>query len=731
MKKRNDVDGLLKARTEIDQELRRHKAALTIVFTDIVGSTAYFDRYGDTAGLAMLDRQIGLVTKTFTSHKGRIIKTIGDSVMAEFPDASQGVRASIAAQEGVFRINQELPERERILMRVGINSGVGFRRDNDVFGDAVNLAARITKQAGPAQILVSRSVRDETVSDTTLRCNWQGKAAMAGKSNKEDIYEVLWTDEATYAELRKGAEAGKPPDEALSPDGNMEALIPPADLGAPTADVIPAAPAGLPEVLTRRYEVLEQVGRGGMGVVYKARDRETGEVVALKLIKPEVADDATYVERFKRELRLARKITHKNVCRIHEFSREGAVAFISMEFVSGENLRAIINRFGGLPTRKALEIAEQIFSGLREAHAQGVIHRDLKPENIMLDETGQVKLMDFGLARCDEVSITQAGKIVGTPGYLAPEMIEGKPADQRADVYAVGCVLYEMFTGQRAFKGDLPVTVTLHQMQETPRPPRELEPGVPLSVDRAIMRCLERRPEQRFSSVDQLEAAIQDALPPPSLRSQSGRHVSAQQSALLAMARRPPQALSRGLRIALTAGLLVIAASGVAWQSWKAVENSESQAAPAPATSVAAAIAKQAETSSVAGETRGVTSPAEPPKTVRPARSAQLICEYQLKDGKLTISSGGKVLLNDSLTGARKGGFLGIKSGFAGVFSKPFTIPPAAQELSVQVVSLDKSVAHTGRVTAVPQDREATTLHVTVFKDRLAADWRKPSNAKP
>ena len=156
--------------------------------------------------------------------------------------------------------------------------------------------------------------------------------------------------------------------------------------------------------LSQRYDILDEAGHGSMGSVYKARDRETGEIVALKLLKPEIASDQAMMDRFKNELLFARKITHKNVCRVHEFNRIGGVAYTSMEFVEGENLRSVMNRFGGLPVRKATDLVLQICSGLREAHAQGIVHRDLKPENIMIDAQGNVKIMDFGIARSMEVA---------------------------------------------------------------------------------------------------------------------------------------------------------------------------------------------------------------------------------------------------------------------------------------------------------------------------------------
>src|ERR1700690_911626 len=164
--------------------------------------------------------------------------------------------------------------------------------------------------------------------------------------------------------------------------------------------------------LSLRYDILAEAGHGSMGNVYKARDRETGETVALKLLKPEIASDQAMMDRFKNELLFARKITHKNVCRVYEFNRVAGIAYTSMEFVEGESLRSVLNRFGGLPQRKATDLALQICSGLQEAHAQGIVHRDLKPENIMVDANGNVKIMDFGIARSMEAVTRMTGSMV-------------------------------------------------------------------------------------------------------------------------------------------------------------------------------------------------------------------------------------------------------------------------------------------------------------------------------
>src|ERR1700681_2363907 len=170
-----------------------------------------------------------------------------------------------------------------------------------------------------------------------------------------------------------------------------------------------------------RYELLSQVGTGGMGIVYKVRDRETGEIVALKMLKPGIAFDQSMQENLRREVCLARKVTHKNICRIHEFNRSNGAAFISMEFVTGESLHATLRRTGPLSWNEAVHSALQICAGLREAHIQGIVHRDLKPANIMVDLAGSVKVMDFGIARLFQGTGQMTGTMFGTPAYMAPE----------------------------------------------------------------------------------------------------------------------------------------------------------------------------------------------------------------------------------------------------------------------------------------------------------------------
>ena len=198
-----------------------------------------------------------------------------------------------------------------------------------------------------------------------------------------------------------------------------------------------------------RYEILELLGEGGMGRVYKAWDRDLEKVIALKTIRGEHASNPEVLKRFKQELLLARKITHKNVIRIHDMGEAGGVRFFTMEYIPGDSLKERIEKLGKIPAQQAVPMAKQILGALEEAHEQGVVHRDLKPQNIMIDQEGMLHIMDFGIARSaqDTSGLTATGTIMGTPDYMSPEQVKGEKADGQADLFSFGVILYEMLTG--------------------------------------------------------------------------------------------------------------------------------------------------------------------------------------------------------------------------------------------------------------------------------------------
>ena len=304
--------------------------------------------------------------------------------------------------------------------------------------------------------------------------------------------------------------------------GNCGALLRPGPPSSTMTTPPPNIPGGPTETLrvpggiifpgaefAGRYRIHDELGRGGMGRVYKALDREIGETIALKVLIPEFSLDERMIERFRNELKLARRIAHKNVCRIFDLGSSEGIYFITMEYVPGDDLKSIIRMMGPLSPARALAVAGQVCDGLAEAHRLGVVHRDLKSANIMIDREGSPRIMDFGIARASETKgITDRGAMVGTPEYMAPEQVGGEEVDPRADIYSLGIILFEMVTGRLPFEGTTPLSVAL--MQKTVRPPdlREINARTPERLGAAIARCLEKDRAARYQRTEELAAEL-------------------------------------------------------------------------------------------------------------------------------------------------------------------------------------------------------------------------------
>jgi serine/threonine-protein kinase len=258
-----------------------------------------------------------------------------------------------------------------------------------------------------------------------------------------------------------------------------------------------------------RYKVVEELGSGGMGRAYKVFDKERGAHVVLKVLRPEVAADHETISRFRNELSLSRDISHKNICRMFDLDICDGTYYITMEWVDGESLKNIILMTKKLSLAAAVGLAKQICLGLGEAHRHGVVHRDLKPGNILIDREGNIKIVDFGLARSIESQgITATGIIVGTPRYMSPEQVQEKAIDQRSDIYALGVVLYEMLTGQLPFDGDTPLRIALRHVKEKPIDPKDLDLKLPQDVSRMILKCLAKEKQERYASMQELLAEL-------------------------------------------------------------------------------------------------------------------------------------------------------------------------------------------------------------------------------
>jgi tetratricopeptide (TPR) repeat protein/TolB-like protein len=266
-----------------------------------------------------------------------------------------------------------------------------------------------------------------------------------------------------------------------------------------------------------RYQIIEDLGQGGMGHVFKALDTRTGEKIAVKVLRSGLEADGRTLERFSHELTAARRISHRNVCRMFDLGEDGGRLYLTMEFVPGEDLKSILRMMGAMSPAQAVGLAVQICDGLEEAHRLGVVHRDLKPANILVDKEGHARIMDFGIARSARSrGITDTGTMVGTPDYMSPEQTEGRDVDARSDLYSMGVMLFEMATGRLPFEGDTALAVAMKHKTERPPDPKSFSPGLPGDLSKIILKCLEKDRARRYETAADLRAdleAVAAALP--------------------------------------------------------------------------------------------------------------------------------------------------------------------------------------------------------------------------
>jgi YVTN family beta-propeller protein len=455
---------------------------VTFLFTDIEGSTELSTQLDEDYAAAAAERH-RILRKAVTEQSGREIDKQGDSFLFAFERASAALGAAVLAQRGLSE--HAWPEGAEVPVRMGIHTDepIGEKRLG------VHRAARIAAVAHGGQVLLSTATR-ELLED-----------GLAGVSIR-DLGSYRLEDFDRFERLFQLEVAGL---RREFPPLRAERVAEPRAI--PQAEVELGA-----EFLGYRIE--EQIGHGGMGVVYRAYDLRLKRTVALKLVTPELALDERFRERFARETELAMSIEHPNVVPIHDAGDVAGRLYLAMRLVAGTDLRKLLRAEGALEPSRSLAICRQVANALDAAHAKGLVHRDVKPSNILLDEAEHVYLADFGLTRRLEEKGGREGegRSVGTPAYLAPEHIEGGPVDGRVDVYSLGCVLYECLTGAAPFVHSSRLAVTWAHLEEEPPSASHRNSDLPVAIDGVLRSAMAKSPDERYRTCTALIEGAEAAL---------------------------------------------------------------------------------------------------------------------------------------------------------------------------------------------------------------------------
>jgi class 3 adenylate cyclase len=459
---------------------------VTFLFTDIEGSTRLLQRLGESS-VTVLAEHHRILRKAVQEQGGCEIDNQGDSFFFAFERANAALGAAVLAQRALSE--HPWPEGGQVRVRMGLHTGEPIIGEERYVGLGVHRAARIGAVAHGGQVLLSNATR-ELLED-----------GLAGVSIRDlGLYRLkdLDRDERLYQLDVAGLRSDFPP---LKAQRVAEPLA-----SSPTEVEIGAEFIG--------YRIEERIGQGGMGVVYRAYDLRLKRTVALKLVTPELALDEGFRERFVRETELTMSLEHPNVVPIHDAGEVAGRLYLAMRLVAGTDLRELLHAEGALEPSRVLAICRQVANALDSAHARALVHRDVKPSNVLLDESEHVYLADFGLTRRLEEQASPAGegRSIGTPAYLAPEQIEGRPIDGRADVYSLGCVVFECLTGSVPYHRDSRLAVAWAHLEEEPPSVSDVNSAVPRGIDDVIRRAMAKEPGDRFRTCAALIDAAEEAL---------------------------------------------------------------------------------------------------------------------------------------------------------------------------------------------------------------------------
>jgi serine/threonine protein kinase/class 3 adenylate cyclase len=462
------------------------RGTVTLLFTDIEGSTGLLKKLGE-GYVAVLAEHERILRKTTEEQGGREVDNQGDSFFFAFERANSALGAAVLAQRALSE--HPWPEGGDVRVRMGLHTGEPIVGEERYVGVGVHRAARIGAVAHGGQVLLSSATR-ELIEDGLAGVSFRdlGSYRLKDLDRAERLYQLDVAGLTSDFPPLKAERVADPL--AVSP---VEVQIGAEFLG---------------------YRIEELIGQGGMGVVYRAYDLRLKRTVALKLVTPELALEERFRERFARETELAMSLEHPNVVPIHDAGEVAGRLYLAMRLVTGTDLRELLREEGALEPSRALSICRQVANALDAAHGRALVHRDVKPSNVLLDENEHVYLTDFGLTRRLEEQGAQAGegRSIGTPAYLAPEQIEGKAVDGRADVYSLGCLLFECLTGEVPYRPGSRLALAWAHLEEDPPSASERESKLPQSIDGVIRTALAKQPEERYSTCGALIDATASAL---------------------------------------------------------------------------------------------------------------------------------------------------------------------------------------------------------------------------